>query len=204
MCISCAYEFQHLWDGCKCIRCYMTRNEGHDWSKDCERRATCSKVRESGYSWISKRCLSCQKYDDGHDWSMDCDKCANCGLARQNVHKWDGCATCGKTRDGEHDWSKNCEKCSKCGKTRNKGHDWQIDCERCDTCGTVRLNAHFGINQKCLRCGKRKCAECGKIQEYKSNNQRCTECGKIIRDEDNIRVPDFSSRGSVCLSMTSR
>jgi hypothetical protein len=35
----------HQWLGCKCTVCGKTRDEGHDWSKDCEICSICGKIR---------------------------------------------------------------------------------------------------------------------------------------------------------------
>ena len=67
----------------------------HDWSKDCERCASCSQRRQNAHAW------------DG----CTCSKC------RAIHHAWDGC-TCSKckaTRNDGHTWSGR--KCSKCGST---------------------------------------------------------------------------------------
>ena len=97
----------HVWDGCKCTRCGKTRDEGHDWSKDCEKCAWCGFARS-----------------DKHDWSKDCEKCTRCGSSRSGAHDWskdcEKCTKCFTTRHNAHDWSKNYEQqCAQCGKTRS-------------------------------------------------------------------------------------
>ncbi len=42
--ISCILGF-HNWDGCKCSRCSKTRDDGHDWSKDCKKCSRCGITR---------------------------------------------------------------------------------------------------------------------------------------------------------------
>ena len=71
----------HKWAGCKCSVCSKTRDQDHDWSKDCGKCLSCSKTR-----------------DPNHDWSSDCEKCNRCGFMRPLAHQWqDGkCKKCGK------------------------------------------------------------------------------------------------------------
>ena len=172
--LTCTFGF-HKWTGCKCSACAKTRNEGHDWSKDCEKCARCGAARASAHRWAGCKCSACGKTRDaGHDWSKDCEKCARCGAVRADTHKWTGCkcSVCNKTRDESHDWSKDCEKCARCGaarasahqwtgckcsacgKTRNEGHDWSKDCEKCSRCGAARTSAHKWAGPKCSVCGK--------------------------------------------------
>ena len=93
----------HSWNGCICSDCGKTRDEQHDWSKDCEKCSKCGKTR----------------YNQ-HDYSKDCEQCSRCGKSRDNQHNWgkdcEKCSICGKTRENKHDWSIDYEKCSKCGK----------------------------------------------------------------------------------------
>lgn len=102
----------HSWDGCKCSECKKTRDEQHDWSKDCEECSKCGKIR----------------YEQ-HDWSMDCEKCSKCGKLRVAQHDWNGCkcSKCGKIRDEQHEWVE-CN-CFKCGVEQ---HVWIGDiCQNC-------------------------------------------------------------------------
>ena len=71
----------HEWSGCQCSKCGKTRDEGHDWRKDCEKCSKCGKTR-----------------DEGHDWIKDCEKCSKCGKTRQGAHFWveTGCSKCGR------------------------------------------------------------------------------------------------------------
>ena len=104
MSIKCKLGF-HSWDGCKCNQCGKTRDEQHDWKKDCEKCSKCGKTRENEHNWNGCKCTQCSKTrDEQHDWSKDCEKCFKCG----------------KTRDGQHDWSKDSKKCSNCGKSSIK------------------------------------------------------------------------------------
>lgn len=61
----------HKWNGCKCERCCKVRDEGHNWSKDCEICCRCGKKRTAD-----------------HDWSKDCEICSRCGKSRNGAHVW--------------------------------------------------------------------------------------------------------------------
>ena len=118
----------HEWQGCKCRTCGQTRQEGHDWTTDCERCSTCGKTRVN------------------HDWSEDCEKCANCRVTRPGSHPWNGCVctTCNKKRDDGHDWAKDCGKCARCGMTREGAHMWRN--RTCSVCGAAQpYTYHEGI-----------------------------------------------------------
>lgn len=100
MALTCILGF-HTWDGCKCTNCGKIRDEGHDWSKDCEKCSRCGKTRENAHTWAGCKCTNCGKTrDEGHNWSKDCEKCSICGVTRQNAHQWDGirCSKCGVNR----------------------------------------------------------------------------------------------------------
>jgi len=69
----------HEWSGCKCSTCGKTRDEGHDWVRDCEKCAKCGNVRASAHTWNGCKCSTCgETRDKGHDWGQDL-KCARCG-----------------------------------------------------------------------------------------------------------------------------
>lgn len=90
---------KHKWDGCKCSVCAKVREEGHDWSKDCEKCARCGADRNGVHKWSGCKCLKCSKTrDEGHEWGGCI--CSKCGNMR---HEWtDGgliCSECGKRRD---------------------------------------------------------------------------------------------------------
>lgn len=73
--------FGHKWDGCKCTKCGITRDEQHDWN-----------------GCMCKRCG--KKRDEQHDWDLCSGKCRRCLKRREEQHDWDGtkCKRCGKTR----------------------------------------------------------------------------------------------------------
>ena len=142
-------HYKHNWDGCKCRMCSKTRDEEHNWSKDCEKCSRCGKGRSNSHNWTG------------------C-KCSTCGKTRDESHDWIGCkcSKCSKKRDEEHDWSLDCEKCSRCGKGRSSSHNW-TGC-KCSTCGMTRDEGHELVNCKCSRCKKEvhrwegwKCLSCG-------------------------------------------
>ena len=115
--LGCKLGF-HNWSGCRCVKCGKTRNEGHDWSKDCEVCTRCGFCRSNAHKWNGCKCSVCAKIrDDGHVW----EGCT--------------CSICGKTRDEGHDWSKDCEICARCGRTRPNAHNWQG--HRCSVCGVA-------------------------------------------------------------------
>ncbi len=51
--------FGHEWDGCKCRRCGVKRDEQHEW-KGC-RCARCGARRDEQHRWQGLRCLECGK-----------------------------------------------------------------------------------------------------------------------------------------------
>jgi hypothetical protein len=69
---------KHKWDGCKCLVCGKTRNEGHDWKKDCQKCSRCGMERRDAHKWNGCKCSVCGKTrDEGHDWEgCKCRKCA--------------------------------------------------------------------------------------------------------------------------------
>lgn len=58
--IKCIVGF-HEWNGCRCVHCGKTRDDGHDWN-GC-RCAHCGKTRDDGHKWVasSKNCVVCGK-----------------------------------------------------------------------------------------------------------------------------------------------
>lgn len=99
MTLKCAFGL-HRWSGCKCSVCAKVRNEGHNWSKDCETCAKCATTRSGSHAWNGCKCSNCGKIrNEGHDWGKDCETCAKCGTKRARAHEW--------TTDNE--------RCSRCG-----------------------------------------------------------------------------------------
>src|ERR1035438_7791905 len=172
----------HNWQGCKCSRCGKARDEGHDWSKGCEKCAVCGATRTSAINWQGCKCSRCgRSRDEGHDWSKGCEKCAVCGATRTSAHNWQGCkcSRCSKTRNEGHDWSKDCENCVQCGATRASAHDWSKDCENCARCGATRASAHDwtkDCEKKCLRCG----ATQASVHDWSKDCENCARCGAAL------------------------
>lgn len=138
----------HRWVGCKCTACGKTRDEGHDWSRDCEKCARCGAA--SAHKWAGCKCTACGKTrDESHTWK-GC-TCKICGKTRDEEHPWAGCtcAACGKKRDQDHDWSQDCERCRQCGKTRRNQHTFEGS--QCARCGTTSPDAAFEKGCKLLR-----------------------------------------------------
>jgi hypothetical protein len=86
----------HRWRGCKCKRCGITRDRGHDWEvRDC--------------TPVCRRCFVRQ--DPIHSW-QGC-RCKKCGQVRDEQHEWEVCSCkgCGQTR---HEWQAGaCTRCRK-------------------------------------------------------------------------------------------
>ena len=80
--VKCIFGF-HRWDGCKCSACGKIRDEGHDWSANCERCATCAKWSSNTHTWVGCKCSSCDQIrDKGHEWlwrteSVKCERCGD-------------------------------------------------------------------------------------------------------------------------------
>lgn len=152
---KCAVGF-HDWSRCKCSQCGKTREEGHDWAKDCESCSICGRKRWFSHSWDGCKCLRCgQTRDENHDWHKGCEKCLKCG--KVGAHDWskdcEKCATCNSTRSGSHEWQ-GC-KCAKCHRVRDEQHDWSKDCEKCVRCGFMRSRTHKWRGFECSACGKK-------------------------------------------------
>jgi len=54
----------HQWDGCKCKACEKTRDQGHDWSKDCGKCVRCGATRNNVHQWNGFKCSVCGKIKD--------------------------------------------------------------------------------------------------------------------------------------------
>ena len=158
--------FGHKWNGCKCVKCGTTRDDGHNWlivkGKCIEKCSICGKERSVEHKWNGCRCERCGTIrDEQHDWDLCKGKCKRCSKTQPEQHIWDGCkcSRCGKVRDEGHKYlptkSKCIEECSICGKEIAK-HTWN-GC-KCTLCGEVRdVNHHFlQVEGKCVE----KCSVC--------------------------------------------
>jgi hypothetical protein len=113
--VKCALGF-HSWTGCQCLKCKRTRDEEHNWSKDCEKCSRCGTVRTNAHQWSGCKCSACSRTrDQDHDWTKDCETCSRCGAARANAHQWSGCK-CLKCPCQRHRWID--DKCQQCGAVR--------------------------------------------------------------------------------------
>ena len=72
--IICNFGF-HKWEGCKCTACGKTRDQEHDWGKNCEKCAKCEKVRQNAHEWNDCKCAKCPK--ERHEWRDGA--CIKCG-----------------------------------------------------------------------------------------------------------------------------
>jgi hypothetical protein len=72
--IKCILGF-HKWEGCKCSACGKTRDQDHDWSKDCEKCARCGASRANNHQWNGCKCSACGK--EQHQRADG--KCVKCG-----------------------------------------------------------------------------------------------------------------------------
>jgi hypothetical protein len=90
MSLACVFGF-HDWNGCKCSKCGKIRDEGHDWSKDCEKCALCNKVTAHAHVWKGCKCTKCGRTrDDGHDFLNTALTCSRCGVSADVTANKDG------------------------------------------------------------------------------------------------------------------
>jgi uncharacterized protein (TIGR02145 family) len=54
----------HDWNGCVCRECNKTRDQGHNWSGNCEKCSTCGMERHEFHLWENDRCSACGKERD--------------------------------------------------------------------------------------------------------------------------------------------
>lgn len=87
----------HKWKACKCLNCGKTRNEQHDWSKDCEKCADCGAVRESSHQWTGCKCSNCSRVrDESHDWKNG--RCTRCEAKAPSLMRAAGSGAPGEIR----------------------------------------------------------------------------------------------------------
>jgi len=78
-CGAAILEPVHSWHGCKCTICNSTRDQDHDWSKNCLKCSACGIVRKDGHHWDGCLCIKCGSLNiTGHDWDIDTLKCKRC------------------------------------------------------------------------------------------------------------------------------
>ena len=188
----------HKWNGCTCGLCAKSRNQEHEWSKDCEQCSRCGRARSGAHAWDGCKCSTCGKTrrhvwlgckcsqcgttrDEGHDWSEDCRQCEKCGKSRPGGHDWNGCrcAVCDRIRDPVDGWNESCCawdgcKCSKCFRSRDKEHDWSANCSQCAKCGKARPCGHQWRGCICAVCGLTRDEE----HDWKQDCEKCAKCSK--------------------------
>jgi HEAT repeat protein len=85
--ISCSIGF-HDWKGCKCAKCGQSRDQAHDWSKDCEKCSKCGQVRMNQHKWDGCRCSVCGvTRTDNHRWHEG--SCSVCGMNKEEALRSD-------------------------------------------------------------------------------------------------------------------
>ena len=67
--------FGHAWDGCKCTKCYKTRDKQHAW--DGCICLKCGKTRDEQHEWDGCICSKCGK--DRHELKPGICECEICG-----------------------------------------------------------------------------------------------------------------------------
>src|ERR1022692_4426679 len=74
----------HPWRGCRCSVCGNTRDQDHDWSRDCEKCSSCGSTRKNIHRWEGCKCAVCgTARGHGWVWNKDVDdKCSRCGATR--------------------------------------------------------------------------------------------------------------------------
>lgn len=120
-------NFGHKWKDCQCVRCGMTRSEGHAYH---ETENPCVQI-----------CSNCGSRKATHDWkNPGCIKiCRVCGVSDGFPHRWKYqgghvvCSVCGETKHKLVYTIQNCpvselccEICGKVGGT-NDGTDYGCD-----------------------------------------------------------------------------
>jgi len=132
----------HSWNGCKCSKCGKTRDEQHNWSKDCKKCSNCGKTRENQHDWKGCKCSKCGiTRDEQHNWSKDCDNCSICGKRRYDAHDWDGCIC------------KNCNRLkiyNSSYRDLNKDHNWNYESAVCNVCGAKMRASTEEYNCNCI------------------------------------------------------
>ena len=84
----------HRWNGCKCTRCGVMRNENHDWQpvdgKCFETCALCGRGHGLPHQWNGCKCVRCGAvHSEGHKWipvDQYTERCAVCGGRRPSAY----------------------------------------------------------------------------------------------------------------------
>ena len=159
--------FGHKWNGCKCVRCGVTRDKQHDWN--------------------GCICKICGKTSDNHIWNdTEGSRYAHMtGLA--GTQAGCKCIVCGKIRDFRYVQWNGGRKEVDCHTYENSTN---ANKKICSVCGKGRNLCSEGIHQyeKDVKTCKGKCIGCGKYddqRDYHSYNQVdpctfvCSVCGYV-------------------------
>ena len=123
----------HQWDGCRCRRCGLVRNEAHQWNGCTCRR--CGQVRNTEHRWNGCVCEICgRKRDAEHDWN-GC-KCRRCGKTREEGHQADTQLLMKNAKWVHHgaviqSWKDTTVQCRVCGKTLAHLKKGKTYCPKC-------------------------------------------------------------------------
>ena len=157
--IICKLGF-HSWNGCKCRKCSITRDEQHNWKKNCEKCSICNKSRENVHQRKGCSCINC--HTTFHT-VKDC-ICSKClkefhefdlynfefGFGSPSLVKNINACFCKKCRQTIHLLNYNSHKCDRCGQTfhqyikvgetwSTRDTDWDVQRTvskyRCKVCG---------------------------------------------------------------------
>ena len=159
--------FGHKWNGCKCERCGITRDEQHDWDLCrgvCKR---CGKTQEAQHDWHGCYCNRCHR--SRHELDEHC-KCRLCGCEFDTPDNNCACTRCGKEL---HKWIPLPSKCL-CRECRKQiEHTFDDHC-KCIRCG--------GIDHDYDGCVCRKCGAINNSNNGKHDMEgcRCKRCGQIF------------------------
>ena len=119
--------FGHKWNGCKCSKCSITRDEQHDWDLCNGKCYRCGKTHIEQHERDGCICKRCNK--ELHDWNgCKCEKCGKERHDRQLFKCYSKCLRCGDVFEysyEHHDWLDG--KCSHCGKTLNKNEFYKFE-----------------------------------------------------------------------------
>lgn len=109
---------RHVWQGCRCSTCPSIRDEGHDWTRDCEKCRKCPATR-----------------DHAHNYASNCEECSICHAKRLEAHQWQGCvcSVCKTSRDFGHEWTGTHDQVCRLGGHKRIVHSWGSNC-RCVIC----------------------------------------------------------------------
>ena len=104
--------FGHKWVGCKCSACGKTRDQGHDWSEDCERCARCAASRAAAHQWEGSACSCCSRpRNESHHWERVYDGGTVVQIPRPQSMFPQKCRDCGGSGHGLGGGMTSCARC---------------------------------------------------------------------------------------------